>query len=380
MRRPFGLGVVVRSFVLAALPWACATLGSQSAGGENLPTSDVGPFRRLGPTEVLGVAPYVFDGLSVKPYGEPAILPLGTSAGSKDVAMYVAATTSTGGAAHGAIVRTHATDGVSFYGTSLDDPAVPSVVLDATEAWEEGSIHSPSVLRAGSQVFLYYAAGQGIGVAVSSDGIAFTKQSAPVLETRANVGWETTTPTEPSVALFPDGSWHMLYAAGVSIGEATSSDGYTWTRADGDPSTTALDPVLAPSPAAPPESVDAGLAPFDTGQVAGPCLVPRLDPAGRLQVRVLYTGYAAAPGPATRASAIGFAARYGDTGLLERSGSPVYAVGKHEAAPALLEWSEGSLLYVQEDSFTTPAYAAIAAAIAPVALTLPHPTGYAASE
>ena len=171
----------------------------------------------------------------------------------------------------------------------------------------------------------------------------------------------------------------MLYAAGVSIGEATSADGITWSRVDGDPSTPALDPVLSPAPPGSPDAVDAGEAPFDTGQVSDPCLLPRVDPAGNTQVRVLYTGYAAAPGAAVRASAIGFAARYGDAGSLVRSGSPVYSVGEHEAAPALFEWSEGSLLYVHQDSVGTPTYSAIAAGVFPVTLALPHPSGYATS-
>jgi hypothetical protein len=170
----------------------------------------------------------------------------------------------------------------------------------------------------------------------------------------------------------------MLYAAGVSIGEATSRDGLTWTRVDGDPSTPVMDPILSPSPAVSPAAVDAGDAPFDMGQVADPCLLPRVDPAGKLQVRVLYTGYEEAPGPSGRASAVGFAARYGESGTLERSGGPVYAVGKHEGGPALFEWSEGALLYVNEDS-PTPVYPEIAAAVAPVQLVLGAPSGYASS-
>jgi hypothetical protein len=185
----------------------------------------------------------------------------------------------------------------------------------------------------------------------------------------AAAGWETTAPTAPSVAVFPDGSWHMLYAAGVSIGEAVSSDGYVWQRVGA--------PVFSPSPSASAAAIDAGEAPFDTGQVADPCLLPRVDPAGKLQVRVLYTGYDAASGSPVRASAIGFAARYGESGPLVRSGSPVYKVGKHEAAPALFEWSEGALLMVQEDSTGSAPVAAIAAAVAPVTLVLSHPTAYA---
>ena len=367
------LRVVPRRELVAvvALSAACATLGTESPEGQNLPTSDVGPFRKLGAKEVLGVAPYVLDGLSVAPYAEPSVLALATDPGKKEVALYVDARVSASGATHGAIVRTHADDGVSFYGTSLDDPHRPELVLDASEAWEGGSIHSPGAVRVGPSVYLYYAGSGGIGLAVSGDGVTFHKAAGPVLAVDPSVRWESTPPSEPSVAVFPDGSWHMLYAAGAAIGEATSADGYVWIRASG--------PVLAPSPAPSPDAIDAGGWPFDTGQVGGPCLLPRLDPAGKTQVRVLYTGYDGPPGAAARTSSIGFAARYGGAGALERSGTPVYKVGKHEAAPALFEWSEGALLYVSQDSSLNPPYAAIAAAVAPVMLLLPHPVGYATS-
>ena len=89
-------------------------------------------------------------------------------------------------------------------------------------------------------------------------------------------------PSEPSVALFPDGTWHMFYAAGVSIGEATSSDGATWTRVGGNP-------VFSPAPPATAAEIDAGTGAFDTGQVADPCLLPRLDPAGKVrQIPISY--------------------------------------------------------------------------------------------
>ena len=362
---------------MISLSAACATLGTQTIEGQNLPTSDVGPFRKLGTKEVPGIAPYVLDGLSIAPYEEPAVLALDeTNPASMQLAMYVDATMTTNGTSHGAIVRTRADDGVSFYGTSLDVGTVPELVLDESEPWEGGSVHSPTVLRNGTSVYMYYAAAGGIGVAVSPDGVTFQKTPTPVLAPDPAAHWETTVPGEPSVAIFPDGSWHMLYAAGVAIGEATSSDGMTWTRSDGDASTPELDPVFWPSPPASAAAIDAGEAPFDTGQVADPCLLPRLDPAGKTQVRVLYTGYAAPPGPGARSSSIGFAARYGDSGPLTRNGSPVYAVGKHEGGPALFEWSEGSLLYVHQDSAVTPPYSAIAAAVAPVSLVLPLPSGY----
>jgi hypothetical protein len=210
---------------------------------------------------------------------------------------------------------------------------------------------------------VYYAGAGGIGLAVSGDGLAFTKSAAPVLAPDARVGWETTPPHAPSVARMPDGSWRMFYGAGRSIGEATSADGESWTRVgDG--------PVLAPGDG------------FDAGQVDDPVVLPRVTPAGRLQVRVLYTGYDAPPGATSRNAAVGFAARYGDTGPLSRQAAPVYGGSKHEAAPAVFESAIGSILYVQEDETSldpSSPYVAIAAAFAPEGGRLPAPGAFATS-
>jgi hypothetical protein len=54
-------------------------------------------------------------------------------------------------------------------------------------------------------------------------------------------------------------------------------------------------------------------------------------------------------------------------------------VNKHPGGPALFEWSQGAMLYVNQDSPSPPVYTAIAAAVAPVAIVLPAPSGYASS-
>jgi hypothetical protein len=202
---------------------------------------------------------------------------------------------------------------------------------------------------------------------MSDDGLTFTKEDAPVLARDASVAWETTAPHAPSVARMPDGSWHMFYGAGDAIGEATSDDGVGWMRADADPRTPASDPVLSPGPS------------FDSGQVDHPVALPRVTAAGRVQLRVLYTGYDAQPGSASRGSSIGFAARFGDAGPLVRQPVPVYAPGAHEAAPALFEFAGGSFLYVQQDETAQDRanpYPSIAAAVAPTSVTLPALTAF----
>ena len=88
-------------------------------------------------------------------------------------------------------------------------------------------------------------------------------------------------------------------------------------------------------------------------------------------MRVLYTGYSAPIGAASRVSAIGVAARYGTSGAFTKQSSPVYSVQSGEAAPALLQFGgDQALLYLQQLNSTLDMahpFLAIAAAYAPPA-------------
>jgi hypothetical protein len=363
----------------------CATLGSEALeDNDALPTTGVGPFRKLAATEVGGVAPYVLDSQQGL-YREPSALALDGAdqsgiAPSTRVALYFVAHPKSGGG--DVIERTHADDARSFYGAGPDFGHSPSQVLSADQAWEGSNLAGPSVLAVGAQIYLYYAGIGGIGVAESSDGFAFTKQPGPIFSADASVGWETSTPRAPSVAILPSGEFRMFYAAGACIGEASSTDGVHFTRLDSDPSTPRIDPVLCPSAPVSADAIDAGaVAPIDNGGVDDPLVLPRVTPAGRLQIRVLYTGYATPPGAANRPSAIGFAARYGESGPLVRAAAGVYSANLHEHAPAYFAWSTGSMLYVTEDEsgLNSSVYPALAGAFAPAQDSLPAPTGYADS-
>ncbi|HEY1693887.1 MAG TPA: hypothetical protein VGG39_17085 [Polyangiaceae bacterium] len=363
-----------------ALSAACATLDGTSNDGVNLPSAGDGPFRPLVGAELAvgAVPPYVF-GVQAQAYEQPSAVGVNDDPSSAEVWMYCVAHPK-GGAV---IVRTHALDGRSFYGDATDneDTSHPAhaapTVLSADQAWEGGTVTAPSALRANGQVWLYYAGAGGIGVAQSSDGLSFTKVPQPVLTPDATATWETSTPGAPSVAVFPDGTWHMLYAAGGAIGEATSPDGLTWTRADGNP-------ILAPSPTVDPSTLGPGeTPPFDEGSVDDPVLAPQTTFDGRFQVRVLYTGYLEAPGgTAVRDSAIGVAGRFGTSGPLTRQAAPTYTAKLHERAAAFFEYAGGSLLYVGEDdtslSSTSP-FPGIAGAYAPATETLPPPSAFADS-
>jgi hypothetical protein len=354
---------------------ACGTIGPPAGEPAGLPSSGVGPFRPLEMGELTpeALVPYVFSNQTVD-YREPYVIGTSTDPSSTEVWMY--AVGHVGGV--DVIVRTRADDARSFYGDIADNgtgaPPTPPVVLQASESWEggaTGNLGGPSAVMVNGQLWLYYAAAGGIGLAQSSDGLSFTKVSGPVLAVDPSSTWETTTPHAPSVAVFPDGSWHMMYGAGVSIGEATSADGMTWTRVDGNP-------IFQPSPTVDPSTLPMGvLPPFDEGQVDDPMLAPQTTVDGRLQVRVLYTGYGTPPGTTGRASAIGFAARYGDSGPLSSQPDPVYTVSLHENAPAFFEWNGGSLLYVSEDNGSSmPPFPAIAAGYAPATSMLPAPAPF----
>lgn len=361
---------------LVSLSVSCATLGGESNNGINLPSAGDGPFRPLVAAELSlsAVPPYVLGDPSEN-FEEPTVVGVSDDPSSPEVWMYCVSHANGGDV----VVRTHALDARSFYGDTTDNEDtsharhVPPTVLSADQGWEGGTLTAPAAIRTNGQVWLYYTAAGGIGLAQSSDGLTFTKVPQPVLAPDASAAWETTTPHAPSVAVFPDGTWHMLYGAGGAIGEATSPDGVTWTRSDGNP-------VLSPSPTMDPSTLGPGQTPpFDEGGVDDPVLAPQTTLDGKLQVRVLYTGYREPPGTSPRDSAIGLAGRYGTSGGLSRQAAPTYTAKLHEHGPAFFEYAGGSLLYVGEDdtslSATSP-FPGIAGAYSPATETLPAPSPY----
>lgn len=359
---------------------ACGTIASPGGGDLNLPTADVGPFTPLSEAEVAAgdVPPFVFLEEAAQ-YREPSAIPATGDTSSPAVILYAVAR----GASGDVIVRTSADDGRSFYGDTVDQQSHAShrapVVLHPTQSWEGASLAGPSAVRVGSEVRLYYAAAGGIGLAKSSDGgLTFQAQPQPILQQDSGAAWESTPPRAPSVAAFPDGNFHMLYAAGNAIGEAVSADGESgWKRVGGNP-------VLVASPHVDPSTLPAGVPPpFDEGAVDDPWLIPDVDSAGRLIVRVLYTGYSAPLGASSRASAIGVAGRFGASGSFTKQPAPVYSAQSGEAAPALLQFGgDQALLYVQQLNSTLDMahpFFAIAAAYAPASSMLGPPGAFPSS-
>jgi hypothetical protein len=341
-------------FALAA--FRCSTLAESAGGDSNLPSTGVGPFRKLKSGEVAN-APYVYDDATAD-YRAPCALPL---AGPSEDALFVVMSSQ----GHDVIARTHATDGRTFYGSTLDVGHHPLQVLASDQSWESPDLAHPSVLAVAGGVWLYYTSNGSVGLAKSADGLAFTKVSAPVLAADASGPIASA-----SVAMLPDGSFDMMLAVSGAIFEATSADGVAWQRAAG--------PIL---------SASGDSSTFDALAVSDPYLSPRTTAANRLQMRVLYTGHA--QGDAGEVTAIGFAARYGTSGPLVRADGPVFSNGKNESAPSLLDvviaspdagTIDGTLLYVEQDQTSNgKSYRAIAAGFAPPTAALPTPDPFPSS-
>ncbi len=103
-------------------------------------------------------------------------------------------------------------------------------ILAASEPWEGAAVFDPwAIALPGGGALLYYAAEGGIGVAraPSLDG-AFTREPGPVLGPDGGAA-----PRRPTVVVGPDDAFWMYFDAGDGIGVARSEDGLSFTRVDG---------------------------------------------------------------------------------------------------------------------------------------------------
>lgn len=340
------VSIALRGAGLSSLLVACATLGSDGLGDVGLPNAGVGPFRRLVSGEVPGIAPYVLEGQGA--YREPAVL---LDADGTRVWLYAAATSSGRDSIPEGpvIVRTSAKDARSFVGSGFGPGRGTALALAPSLAWEGGVVGGPFALRSEGRVLLFYAGRGGIGLAsADSPEGPFTKREAPVLAAPdpGVAEWESGAPRAPS-AYLEGRTVHLFYASNGAIGEATADvSSLAFRRVDADPRTPTLDPVLTRSASVDLRTLAPGeKPPFDELAVDDPCVSVRESPAGRPVVRVLYTGLAAG---SARATAIGFAARFGHAGPLVKQALPVYAAKSTERAPALLDLGARSYLYFTE--------------------------------
>ncbi|WP_437650767.1 hypothetical protein [Sorangium sp. So ce362] len=358
-----------------SLAASCATLPSDSDEG-SLPSALAGPFRAIDQEELGNsrAAPHVMndderfarDASVVDLDGDPATL---AAAGFFAATLRPEDAPPDPLAPPNAIVRHDAADGRSFGRASV-------TVLTPELPWEGGVAAAPSALLVGGEIWLYYAAEGGIGLARSADGVAFARAPSPVLAPLASGdgGWERgAVPGSPGVVRLPDGSLRMFYViAGDGdasfVGEARSDDGLAWERVgDG--------PALAPAPrpararASAPVSED---EPFDSAAVFDPAPVLAVSATGRPSLRVYYAGRDSAG-----RSAIGLAARFGPDGPLQRAAAPVFGASSALAprAPCVAAYPGFSLLFVTQAAGAGDGqrYPAVAAGVAPADASLPPP-------
>ncbi len=344
---------------------ACATLADAETGGENLPNAAAGPFRELRADEVgnLRSAPNVLvddqtfprDGTVIDADGDPS---------TPEVFGYFAVTPQMGmadpdpTAPPRAIVRVGALDGRSF-------DRMPVTVLLPEQAWEGAILGAPSAIRVDGEVFLYYMAEGGIGLARSTDGTTFTRQATPVLAPEPN-GWDAgKMPASPGVVRLDDGSFRMFYDVPFNgdarrIGEARSEDGVTWKRVG---ETAALEPR---------KDINSNDPFYDGASVEAPYPVLGKSAEGRPILRVYYAAI-----DALGRRSISLAARYSPSdGPLDRAVGTVFNDSLGPGQPCVDVRPGYALLFVTqlEGSSTSKQIPAIAAAVSPADAVLPGRT------
>jgi hypothetical protein len=136
-------------------------------------------------------------------------------------------------------------DGITWI--KYDDPATTNppysqsdTVMDvgAPDTWDSRWIFAPKVLIKDSTYHMWYAGFNGtnvrIGYATSPDGITWMKyEGNPVFDLGTSGNWDDSHISSPCI-IYDGGTYHMWYEGGngsnVQIGYATSTDGITWTR------------------------------------------------------------------------------------------------------------------------------------------------------
>jgi hypothetical protein len=137
---------------------------------------------------------------------------------------------------------------VVAYATSTDGRSwtKQGVVMSPTLGWEESEVSPNSIVVVDGEYWLYYHGGgypgpggnrlgnARIGLATSTDGLAWTKRPNPVLDIGAAGSFDADQVAEPRVFAV-DGGYRMYYTARDSavvntLALATSPDGITWTQ------------------------------------------------------------------------------------------------------------------------------------------------------
>lgn len=221
------------------------------------------------------------------------------------------------GAVQGAVYLAVSDDRFTWQFLDENEP-----VLTADRAWEDGDVGAPSVLFIDGGFFMWYAGGggSGVGLAVSENGIDWTKQTdhpvlAPDQKWEGGANGAVGTPC----VVRHKGVYKMYYSGGLvdegplagrrgrAIGYAESDDGVRWRKRDGLGSAAAngeVRPVLTASEAWEGWTTDDG----GSGWVSGPSVLIE-HPDQRDVYRLYYTGNLAGD-PLRYDASIGFAGSY----------------------------------------------------------------------
>ena len=115
----------------------------------------------------------------------------------------------------------------------------PVLVPSSSPAWDDYAVSSPAVVKVGGTYIMYYNGEDKdthtcrIGRATSTDGVTWTRSADPVLSPGTDGSWDSYEVRYPSV--HNDGSTFRMWYWGSNgscnrIGLATSTDGIAWTK------------------------------------------------------------------------------------------------------------------------------------------------------
>ena len=121
----------------------------------------------------------------------------------------------------------------------------PIIVPGAPGSFDEFWVAVHSIVKSASTFYAYYnawnnAQNKKLGLATSTDGIAWTKYGTPVLPLGAPGAWDDGDIGAPCVWI-ENTTWYMLYcgahaaSTNYKIGLATSTDGVTWSKSESNP-------------------------------------------------------------------------------------------------------------------------------------------------
>ncbi len=314
---------------------ACSTLGSESELRPLPPSSGAGPFRKLDADEVPGVAPYVLNSPEAK-YRSPSA----AFDAQGRVALYAIASIE----GQDAVVRTLASDGRSFFGTSIDIGRKPNVVL----APSARRILSAEVVKSAGGWSLYTLMEDALEVRTSPDGKTFDGPLAKL--SWSPIAW--TLGIDSMGIAEANGETRVYLASNCRIGE-TRRSGEQLVWIDPNSATPEIEPVLA-----------AKSGDFDC--VLDPQVTVTQTVDGQALTKMFYIGKTG------NDHAVGFAGRFGNEGAFVSNPLPVFRSKALEREPFVLPFELATLLYLDvERNDNKEIYRSIAAGVAPADRGLP---------